>query len=137
MHTHRRWRSVAMGIAVAGTLVLPALGQAQTGQVTFQTPSRNIVCLMTSSGVVECWLMSSACAGEDGMTFAHAWAFDRSRRPSKFCPGDLVQPARTLRYGRRLTLGGATCTSRKSGLTCRNLRRGYGFFLSRERQRIF
>jgi hypothetical protein len=38
---------------------------------------------------------------------------------------------RTIRFGRRIA-----CTARRSGLTCRN-RDGHGFFLSRERVRLF
>ena len=57
------------------------------------------------------------------------------------CAGDpgpfLVESkARVLAYGRSWHAGGITCTSRRTGLTCRN-RDGHGFFVSRERWRLF
>lgn len=42
---------------------------------------------------------------------------------------------RTLAYGKTFRSAGYTCASRKSGLTCR--RGTHGFFLSKERQRLF
>jgi len=44
--------------------------------------------------------------------------------------------ARTLAYGVIWRGGGFTCTSRVTGLTCTNAQR-HGFFLSRERWRVF
>ena len=41
-----------------------------------------------------------------------------------------------LPYGRTLRWSGFACASRRTGLTCRN-RSSHGFFLSRERQRLF
>jgi hypothetical protein len=57
------------------------------------------------------------------------------------CAGDpgpfLVETrARVLAYGRTRSAGGISCSSRTTGLTCRN-RSGHGFFLSRERWRTF
>jgi hypothetical protein len=54
------------------------------------------------------------------------------------CAGDTVYDRRApiLAYGRTWTLARLSCVSRATGLTCRN-RDGHGFFLSRERWRIF
>jgi len=44
---------------------------------------------------------------------------------------------RVLRYGQTVRLGRRlSCTSRRAGLTCRNLA-GHGFFLSRDRIRLY
>ena len=53
------------------------------------------------------------------------------------CAGDpgpflLAATAPVLGYGSSWRGGGITCTSRRSGLTCRN-RSGHGFFMSRAR----
>jgi hypothetical protein len=42
----------------------------------------------------------------------------------------------TLAYGRSWSYEGFRCTSRKSGLTCRN-KSGHGFTLGKRSQRIF
>jgi len=44
-------------------------------------------------------------------------------------------PRPVLAYGERFERRGYTCTSRRTGLTCK--RGAHGFFLSRERQRLF
>jgi hypothetical protein len=56
--------------------------------------------------------------------------------------GDTVAPSPdenvpVLAYGKSRKFGTKmTCTSRRTGLTCRNTR-DHGFFLSRERIRVF
>ncbi|MEW6583174.1 MAG: DUF6636 domain-containing protein [Actinomycetota bacterium] len=131
----RSRRAGVLASALAALAVAPAAASAS--QVGFHTPSRNIHCVMTSDGLVQCWVLSSACRGEGGGLFAHSWAFSPGRRPTRFCPGDFVPGTRSLGYGRSITLGGSRCTSRTSGVTCVRLRTGHGFFLSRARQRIF
>jgi hypothetical protein len=42
-----------------------------------------------------------------------------------------------LAYGHSRSVGRFTCTSRTTGLTCRDRRSGHGFEVSRERQRLF
>ena len=44
--------------------------------------------------------------------------------------------AKALAYGRSTTFGKLRCTSRRSGITCRNPK-GHGFTVSVERQRVF
>lgn len=45
--------------------------------------------------------------------------------------------ARVLSYGASRSFGLFTCTSKSSGLTCRNRRTGHGFTVSRQRRRVF
>ena len=49
----------------------------------------------------------------------------------------MVGAERVLAYGRQLRIGVISCASRFAGLTCRSLRSGHGFFLSRQSQRTF
>ena len=121
--------ALALGIAVPAASGAPA---------PFRTPSGNIHCYLGngSGGTVQCWVMSRACRGEYG-TFAYSWAMSGRQRPMRFCPGDLVRGTRVLGYGRSVSVGQMTCRSQQRGLTCTNRRTGRGFFLSRERQRIF
>jgi Family of unknown function (DUF6636) len=61
----------------------------------------------------------------------------RSRRGQVVCAGDTVFGEwRHLRYGRSVRHAGVKCTSTHRGITCRN-RRGHGFFISRQRYRLF
>ncbi len=123
-------------LAVAGALAGHAAAPA--GAAEFHTPSGNIRCTMSGGpqASVQCWVFSRACRAHGG-TFAYSWAMGATRRPTRFCPGDVVAAGRVLPYGRSVRRGVMSCTSRVRGLTCTHRRTGHGFFLSRERQRIF
>jgi len=121
---------------------------------SFKTPSRNIVCGYSidqhGHASMECGVKSGLkppprrihCAAGDpndkrvGLT-------DAGRARPVLCAGDpgpllpqIEAKAIVLRYGRKVTFGGITCSSATAGLTCRN-RAGHGFFLARERWRTF
>lgn len=119
---------------------------AKTDPVRFATPSRNIGCVGMSTDV-RCDIASSRaprpprpknCRGDWG----NAFAVERTGRGHGLCASDTVlpgpnDPVRILRYGTTIRLGGGlSCTSRRAGLTCRN-RGGHGFFLSKQRIRLF
>jgi hypothetical protein len=124
---------------------------APTATGHFKTPSANIVCFYSTSSppLVVCGIRSGLkpapprrrCAyGDPVADRVVLHATGRTQVPS--CAGDpgpfagLVVGARVLRYGRTWSGGGLSCTSRFTGLTCRN-RSGHGFFLSRARYRRF
>jgi hypothetical protein len=55
------------------------------------------------------------------------------------CAGDLAanpESAGILEYGQEMERYGITCAAEKSGLTCTN-KDGHGFFLSRNKQKLF
>ena len=54
----------------------------------------------------------------------------------RYVVANIATATAILRYGKRWRWHGIVCTSRLAGLTCRN-RSGHGWFLSRQRQRIF
>jgi hypothetical protein len=62
----------------------------------------------------------------------------RTGRGQIVCGSDSVNlaPQTTLKYGKTWRRPGFSCTSRRSGLTCRNMAR-HGFFLSRKRSSRF
>jgi Family of unknown function (DUF6636) len=133
------------------TVTLAALGYAASpalaGDSRFQSPSENIGCAMS-------W--SRAGAGVRCDIQAHSWhiakppgvcpeldyggGFDvtrRSRRGTVVCAGDTtLGVGKHLRYGHTISHNGIKCISERSGMTCRN-RRGHGFFVSRQRYRLF
>jgi hypothetical protein len=108
----------------------------------FRTPSGNIVCAYYA-GSLRCDIgrglrprprRPRSCDVDYGQGLT---VMGRGRA-SIVCAGDTVlfHDVPTLRYGRTWRSGGITCISRSVGLTCRNAD-GRGFFLSRERYRLF
>ena len=123
----------------------PATAQAADFRY-FKTPSANIVCYISSAGVV-CGIQSGLkpapkrrdCHGGGDFVSNRLELGKTGRAHPQTCAGDtgpfagLTEGARTLRYGKTIKAGRLRCTSRKNGLTCRNL--GHGFFLSRDHWR--
>jgi hypothetical protein len=126
----------------------------------FQTPSGNIHCDFLYPGkftFVRCGLKSGfkpsppprgpGCSPPHWLTLAPT---GRPHLQHSICPGEDEgdagpfiggqrpgPPARVLRYGTSWGGGGLRCSSAVSGLTCRSRVSGHGFFLSRERWRVF
>jgi hypothetical protein len=128
-----------IGIAVAAVaLVLSRVSPAPAayhGQ-WFHTPTNNIRCEGEASHV-ECWVMSTAGGNCEGGGFPHAWLLHPRGRvwTGIPCDGPGVGPA--LRYGSVWSAGVLRCKSRFTGLTCWSTVTRHGFFLSRQRRRIF
>jgi hypothetical protein len=121
---------------------------------SFKTPSRNIVCGYSIDvhglASMECGILSGLrpapkrihCdAGDPNDKRLSLSATGRAR--PVLCAGDpgpllpqIQAQARVLPYGTTIRFGGISCASAFTGLTCRN-RSGHGFFLSRERWRLF
>ncbi|MBJ7457142.1 MAG: hypothetical protein JHC74_13890 [Thermoleophilia bacterium] len=112
---------------------------------SFATPSRNIGCIGDRTEVRCDIRQTSATPPKKPANCRFDWGDAFSVRPTGrgrgVCHSDTALPApgqkiRILAYGTSITLGKITCTSRRSGLTCRN-RGDHGFFLSREKIRVF
>jgi hypothetical protein len=133
----------------------PALGEIGTTRIgAFKTPSGNIVCGYTigrdGTASMECGIKSGL---KPPPKRIHCEAGDPNdkrvslratgRAAPVLCAGDpgpllpqIDARARVLAYGTTIRFGGIRCSSAITGLTCRN-RSGHGFFLSRERWRMF
>jgi hypothetical protein len=130
-------------LALAGLVAALALaGPAQRPPFEFfRMPSGNIGCAFVARGAsLRCDILSGLRPEPRGRceldwTGLNVAATGRAR-PT--CAGDTAVDRRApvLRYGRSWRRGGVTCLSRTIGLRCRN-RAGHGFFLSRERWRLF
>ena len=114
----------------------------------FATPSGNIRCFWTArqGGVVECTIDSGlkppaprgTCDLDQNGLVLHATGGATPDCRGDPTPAGLDPKIPALPYGKiwhRLGFS-LVCTSRVTGLTCRNLT-GHGFFLSRERWRTF
>jgi hypothetical protein len=143
---HRLSTTIAALAVLAGALPLGA-GAASTVFVQFKTPSGNIGCgyaaLEGETPNLRCEIVSGlkplppkprSCPGDWGRAVGMA----PTGRASRYCITDTVMDPRAsvLAYGRTWSRGGFACTSRETGLTCTN-RSGHGFFLSRDRSRLF
>ena len=117
----------------------------------FRSPSGNIKCYYNPKGlssrgftpVLRCSLdhadygvtLQHRCESGDW----HGFTLTPTRKPLIFCPGGASgdHPVyRTLAYGKSWQRGPFTCTSRVTGVTCRN-RTGHGLFISRQAYRTW
>jgi hypothetical protein len=120
----------------------------------FKTPSGNIVCGYSiapdGSASLECGIKSGLkppprrihCDAGDPND-KRVSLRETGRAAPVLCAGDpgpllpqIDAAAKVLAYGTTIRVGGISCASATTGLTCRN-RSGHGFFLSRERWRMF
>jgi hypothetical protein len=130
-------RAAAFLTAVAA-LVAPSVA---AGAVHFRTPSGNIGCYADRSSL-RCDIgrtdfRSPPPPASCDFDYGNAFAMRAAGVASRICHSDTVLGARrVLRYGQTLRIGAFTCSSATSGLTCRNAAR-HGWFLSRERVRLF
>jgi Family of unknown function (DUF6636) len=117
----------------------------------FRSPSGNIKCYYNAKGlgsagftpVLKCSIdhadygakLQRRCETGDW----HGFTMTPRQKPMIFCPGGASgdKPAyRALAYGQSRQLGPFTCSSRVTGVTCRN-RTGHGLFISREAYRAW
>jgi hypothetical protein len=150
-------RHLLLGVVAVLALLLPAVpaaaapvaGPAEPAAarfVSFQSPSGNIHCYVSTgrrSGQARCDILQKSfdepvtpprCQGDYG----NAVGVGKRGRASFLCVFDsAVNPdSRVLRYGRTVRVGAFRCTSKRSGMTCRNVRSGHGFTLARDSYRL-
>jgi hypothetical protein len=136
----RRTLLAAAALVVAGLAGAP--GAVAASLVGFQSPSKNIGCILDDS-FARCDIRKrdwspprkpSSC-GED---YGQGLSIARNGSRGRFvCAGDTaLGSGKVLAYGRSIRRGKITCTSRESGVTCKNAR-GHGFRISRGSYRVF
>jgi hypothetical protein len=129
--------------ALAVLLASPAAAQ----DVQFRSPSGNIHCLIFAGDgdwqgarcdILAVDRVTLPRPADCELDWGHAYEVPRRGAAVPVCAGDTVANpgAPVLDYGQSLGLGGITCTSERSGMTCRNAE-GAGFTLARARQFVF
>ena len=127
---------------VASALIL-ATGASQAAATKgFETPSRNIGCVLFAQGA-RCDIRK------------HSWPLPKRPKSCEFdyggslfigakgrgeygCVSDSAMHAGpVLPYGESIRKGRFSCASEEAGVRCVNRRNGHGFFLSRQRVRLF
>jgi hypothetical protein len=118
-------------LAVAMVAALPASAQATIR--AFRSPSGAIGCIYYRDPDTAASVRCDVVAGGD-----RAWTVHATGRARRIHVTDsaLDSDAPVLAYGKTRRFGRISCTSRRSGVTCRNTD-GHGFAVARQRQRLF
>lgn len=135
----------ALLASLIGAAALLGTASSASALTSFVSPSRNIGCIGDRTEV-RCDIRTTSATppprpkGCD-QEWGDALALRPTGRGRSVCHGDTALPApgqkvRILAYGTSIRLGRMVCASRATGLTCRNPG-DHGFFLSRERVRVF
>ena len=146
--------STAVAIVIAGVAMSSsASGSSGARNVPgFRSPSGNISCFYDAKAfapngtkrLLTCGLrhadygmqLQRRCLAGDW----HGWGLNAQSKPTIFCTGNpnyAIHPVyTTLAYGKSWQRGPFTCSSRITGVTCRN-RAGHGLFISRQAYRIW
>ena len=132
--------------AALGILAICAAGPALAQDyVAFQSPSGNIGCyiVVEEETIARCDLAEFTPSFDDPsgaceLDFGHAFAVGQFGRAGPICAGDTAfdPEAEVLDYGQEIYIGGITCWSEQSGISCAN-DNGHGFSLSRRVQEVF
>ena len=134
---------VALG-AVLALLAAPSLAVAGDVFKPFQTPSGNIKCeggRVSGTYFLRCdvyshtWKAPKQKKPCDAGDYGSTVDMGRRTRVHWPCVGDATDPGPKLKYGRTWRFGPFRCTSRTSGLTCRNAA-GHGWRLAKTTYRI-
>jgi hypothetical protein len=122
-----------LALVAALLALMVATAPASARERDFQTPSKRIRCAAFSSGGPGAFVRCDLLFLNDRAALLRARGRGRIVKVTDAVAGPA---APVLAYGRTLRFGPFRCTSRTTGLTCRN-RHGHGFSVSRERRRVF
>jgi hypothetical protein len=140
------WKETELKLfAVVASLLLASPAAAEDF-IGFQSPTGNIHCAMyifDGRAEARCDLREytpsytrrpAGCDLDWGMAFA----VGASGKGVLACVGDTVLDRRNpvLPYGEAVSLGGISCVSAKTGMTCTNAE-GHGFSVAKARQKLF
>jgi len=121
----------------------PGPPTATVARPFFRAPSSNIGCVI-ADGTARCDIRArswgvpprpSSC----NLDYGQGLTVGRSGSGTFVCAGDTALDPRNpvLPYGEDSRVGAVTCASREAGVTCTNADTGHGFFIARERYRLF
>ncbi|AYE96540.1 hypothetical protein C0J29_18815 [Mycobacterium paragordonae] len=124
-------------IAAVAVLALPATAHAD-GQ-DFQTPSGNIACSLSSTGVacdINEHTYTPPPPPECGqhLAWGDRFVLEPGKPATIHCHGDTVRVPgeRTLNYGQTASAGTLSCISEQSGVKCTDSSSGHYFEVSRD-----
>ena len=137
-------KRIAISLAVAvAALAFTASGASAAKFKFFKTPSGNIGCVM-GGGAVRCDIKQKSWEAPPKPSWCDVdWGFGAAvgrKKPANYvCAGDTVfQPGEpTLGYGERQIKNRFRCSSKQKGIRCVNTKNKHGFFLSRQKVKLF
>ncbi|RFC63278.1 hypothetical protein DY251_20730 [Mesorhizobium denitrificans] len=118
----------------------PAMAQ----DISFRSPTGNIHCMIFTGSYTgaRCDLSQFKSSykrpADCDLDFGYAFEVGAQGKGEPLCAGDTVKDPKAvvLDYGHSVSAGGMTCTSAKTGMTCKN-RAGHGFTVARAKQKVF
>jgi hypothetical protein len=145
--------STAVAIVIAAVAASSSAAGRSGAQILpgFRSPTGNIKCYYNPNGLTSRGFTRALRCSLDHADYAmklqhrckagdwHGFTLTPRGKPLLFCPGGATgdRPVyRTLAYGKSWRRGPFTCTSRVTGVTCRN-RTGHGLFISRQAYRTW
>jgi hypothetical protein len=118
-------------LVLVAALLAPA--SAQAAYRDFRSPSGKLGCAFYSDTETPRFVRCDwAGANDRGVTLKETGKGKRV----KVTDTVMSPEAKTLAYGKTARFGSLRCTSRRSGITCRN-DQGHGFTVSVDKQRVF
>jgi len=148
----RRIGTALAALVLLALVLADARAQGRDQVIGFSTPSKNIGCVYARFDAhpnAPAFPADLRCDVGTGLRpkparprrcdldWGDSLAMRKTGRVSAVCHGDTAPGSKhILAYGQTWRHDGFTCVSRVAGLTCKNLS-GHGFFLSRQRSRVF
>ena len=137
----RRGVFVAM-IVAAALAIVPASASAKIK--FFQTPSGNIACVL-GGGIARCdiqehtWPTPPTPPSCMDLDYGNGVQVYKGHPARYTCAGDTVFSPNNpvLHYGDKITVNRFRCKSKTSGVRCVQRKSDHGFFISRERVKLF
>jgi Family of unknown function (DUF6636) len=136
--------ATATGTAASEQALAQAASGGNHGPRYFETPSSNIGCYVDRNAA-RCDIRERSWSPPPepkscikiGLDYGQGLVVGK-HRAEFICAGDTALGGEaTLGYGQSTRRGPMVCLSQERGMTCRNSATGHGFFLARERYRIF
>ena len=138
--------SLRCSLPLLALLVIGAgVARAQSDNAGFQSPSRNISCMVFPDGnkrAIRCDITvmdtKPKRPADCELEYGQAFMMDVRGSAERICYGDALtdKPLPVVSYGQVWQRGGFTCTVEQTGVTCFNTDR-HGFSLSRAKQELF
>ncbi|MCF8511452.1 MAG: hypothetical protein K9G43_08405 [Rhodobacteraceae bacterium] len=116
-------------------------------QITFHTPSGNILCALsagTNYATASCYMFQMTTQSyarppaDCEFDWGNSFSVTASGKGKMDCYSDFPFDGSGLElgYGQKISLGGITCHSAKTGMTCVNAA-GHGFAIAKAKQELF
>ena len=131
----------ALVIAIVSAALAIGASPALAKFVQFRTPSGNIGCIgetAAAENTIRCDIRNRTWSPPPKpksctLDWGQGLSLNRTGRARYVCAGDTaLNTGPKLAYGTSRKIGAITCTSRTTGLTCKNAQ-GHGFTMSRTR----